>query len=417
MDAREQWIKDHVEEKDQKAVGVIDSNSIATFFTPLSDQLINEKRGTLAKVIPATACLNTSGKDERIFLSNKFQIELIVTSHDPKHMKFSGNTDITESLMICRRVRDGEGRGDTRFVSLRRNPRNSTEAIEAADAIASGKLGKWGEESIWPIHKVTKGDWSPVAFCNPELLEVFSSLNDKLESSTGQAIRELVRLGNVADVGPGGQRIRDAFDRHANDDPSAKPILWMHETGVRTTIAAEPDTIASPKHKKRDYALDILWPKAGRLLIACKINTNAIRTTSVLLDEPALGSAFVPVRPKTKDETTVHTLEKALCVWFNSTPFVICLLGARSKKLTYPHYSLDSLRSLPVPNSDDMLQLAEIYDNNKYKIIKPWPEMTSCEVRKVIDDAVAPFIGVSTATISKWREWVAEEPTVSNKMT
>ena len=106
-------------------------------------------------------------------------------------------------------------------------------------------------------------------------------------------------------------------------------------------MAAEPDTIASPKLKKRDYALDILWPKAGRLLIAGKINTNAIRTTSVLLDEPALGSAFVPVRLKTKDESEVRSLEKALCVWFTSTPFIICLLGARSKKLTYPNYSLE----------------------------------------------------------------------------
>ena len=177
----------------------------------------------------------------------------------------------------------------------------------------------------------------------------------------------------------------------------------------------KPDTIASPKLKKRDYALDILWPKAGRLLIAGKINTNAIRTTSVLLDEPALGSAFVPVRLKTKDESEVRSLEKALCVWFTSTPFIICLLGARSKKLTYPNYSLDSLRSLPVPNSDDMLQLAEIYDNNKDKTLKPWPEMTSCEVRKNIDDAVAPIIDIDSKTIATWREWVANEPTVSNK--
>ena len=45
----------------------------------------------------------------------------------------------------------------------------------------------------------------------------------------------------------------------------------------------------------------------------------------------------------------------------------------------------------------------------------PWPEMDSCEVRKIIDDAVAPIIGVDTTTIMDWRKLVATEPTVSNK--
>ena len=405
MQDRELWVKKEVEEADQQAINVINSNSIESFFTPLAERLISQKNGTLATVIPTTACLGAAAKYKRTFLAKKFQVELVVTSHDPKHPNFSGNTAITESFMICRRVKEGAGKKNTRFVSLHKNPDNAQEAIQLADAIASGDLIEWGKEMTWPADRVKQGDWRPAALYNPELVEVLVSLES----------RGLVKLGDIAEVEPAGRRIRDAFNRHADEGSNTKPILWDHKTELRKTMAAEPDIIASPKGGKRDYAIDTLWPKAGRLLIAGKINTNAIRTTSVLLDEPALGSAFVPVRPKTKDESTVRSLEKALCVWFTSTPFIICLLGARSRKLTYPNYSLDSLRSLPVPNSNDMLQLAEIYDNNKDKSLKPWLEMASCEVRKVIDDAVAPLVGVDSNTMDKWRRLITEEPTVSNK--
>ena len=90
-------------------------------------------------------------------------------------------------------------------------------------------------------------------------------------------------------------------------------------------------------------------------------------------------------------------------------------MGARSKKLTYPSYSLDSLRSLPVPNAKSIMCLPEIYDANKDKILKPWPEMDSCDVRKNIDNAVASVIGVDTKSIMNWRELVAAEPTVRGK--
>ena len=408
MQERELWIKDEVEEKDQQAIDVINSNSIATFFTPLSDQLLNEKKGTLAKVIPTTACLNTSGKEERIFLSNKFQIELVVTSHDPSHPNFSGNTGITESLMISRRAREGDKRSNSRFISLRKNPDNVQDALKAVDAIISGDLGEWGNEMAWSAERMATGDWRPTAFYNPDLLPVLLSLERN----------QFVRLGEIAEVEPGGQRIRDAFNRHVSGGPDAKTILWDHKSEIRTTMSAEPDTIASPKDGKRNYVVNTLWPKAGRLLIAVKININVVRTTGVILDKPALGSMFVPVRPIANDRKLMRSYEKILCVWFNSTPFIICLLGARSKNLLYTAYSLDTLRSLPIPKPlDMMMHLEKIYDANKDRTLKPWPEMTSCEVRKNIDDAVAPIIDVDSETITKWREWVANEPTVSNKRT
>ena len=302
MDARETWIKDQVENKDEQTIDVINHGNLRSFFTPLGNQLLNENEGTFATVVPATACIGASGLPERKFLAKRFQVELIVTSHDPKRLNFSGNTNIHESLLICRRADKGQKKLDTRFVSLRRNPRTATDAIDAADAIASGELGQWGNEFVWPAEKVDKGDWRPAAFYNPDLLAVLLSLESK----------QLVRLGEIAEVEPEGRRVRDAFNRHSNSDVAeATSVLWDHKTDIRTTMAAQPDTFATPIDEKQEYATNTLLPKASRLLIANRMYTAGVRTTSVLLEQPALGNAFIPVRPNSNDEATKRLLEKA----------------------------------------------------------------------------------------------------------
>ncbi len=103
MQQHEMGIRDEVEARDDAAGGVIDANSLRTFFTPLMDRLLNQESGVLASVLPVTACTNASGRPERRFQANRFQVALIVTSHDPKALSFSENTSINECLQIARR--------------------------------------------------------------------------------------------------------------------------------------------------------------------------------------------------------------------------------------------------------------------------------------------------------------------------
>ena len=86
MQRHELEIRDKLEARDPAAGNVITTNSIRTFFTPLADQLLRSDRGTLAKVIPATACIGASGADERRFLAERFHVERIITTHDPKRI-------------------------------------------------------------------------------------------------------------------------------------------------------------------------------------------------------------------------------------------------------------------------------------------------------------------------------------------
>ena len=90
MQQHEIDIRNRVEQRDRAAGGVITTNSIRTFFTPLAEQILHPKGGTLAKVLPVTACTGASGIAERRFFAERFHIERIVTTHDPRRIAFFG---------------------------------------------------------------------------------------------------------------------------------------------------------------------------------------------------------------------------------------------------------------------------------------------------------------------------------------
>ena len=170
MQRHELDIRNRLQARDPAAGRVITTNSIRTFFTPLADQLLRTDWGVLAKVIPATACTGASGVEERRFLAERFHVERIVTTHDPKRINFSENTSIHECLLVCRRHPDGE-RPPTAFVSLRVMPDNAEDAIEAADAIVSGKPSRWGNVLDWPADRMRSGDWTPVQWFDGTLAQ------------------------------------------------------------------------------------------------------------------------------------------------------------------------------------------------------------------------------------------------------
>ena len=188
MQQHELGLRDTLMQSDPEAAATIDANSIATYFTPIVERMLSSPGSTLALVLPATACTGSSGQAERRFRARHFRIETVVTSHDPKRINFSENTDIHECLLIARRR---EERSDpavadppTRFVSLSRMPTTPDEALAAADAISCGDLGDWGSVTLWPADRVCDGDWSPVQWYDGELAEIARSLE------TGTATRQ-----------------------------------------------------------------------------------------------------------------------------------------------------------------------------------------------------------------------------------
>lgn len=417
MQREEQRVREVVASADREAGRLIDFNSVRTFFTPLADALLKKDTGVLGKVLPTTACTSTSGLEERRFLASRFHIDVIVTTHDPKRPNFSENTSIHESLLVCRRKTERNARAPTLFVSLAHKLDHPTEITELAAwlrAVHQRRPHEWHALFEWPEERMAAGDWSPAQWFDGDLAYVA----EEIESLAG-----LVPLGEMALVEPAGQRISDAFVNPLKNEAKPEyPVMWRHQTAKRTKMRASADCVTEPKIGKRTYAQH-LWSRASRLLLAKRLNPQAVRTPSVMVDEPVLGGAWVPVSPhepllrRRSDGPSRLCLQQAWCVFLNSTPGAILFLSRRSKKLTYPAYSLDQLRSLPCPDPRKVTidRLATAFDELQDRELLPWAQMDRCPVRARLDAVVGKTLGIDPAKLAEWRRRLVQEPTISNK--
>ena len=404
MQRHEHGIQEHVEYRDSAAAGVITANSIRTFFTPLADKLLRESESTLAMVISTTACTSTSGVAERRFLANRFHIETVVTSHDPRRPNFSENTAIHESLLICRRRSRDNGCPDrpTRFVALRAMPSTVEEAIEAVEAIQTGDTGKWFTVYEQPETLIRKGDWRPCQFLDPELVTAAM----QLEQHEG-----LLPLGDRYLLGPSGRRIRDAFCPVDDGDENYYRVFWGRSMDLRTTMESSPEQLVTEKKP----ALAVRYRKqAGHVLLAAKFDTLAGKLIAIFSEQPALGSMWVPIQTQNMSVEDA----KALCAWHNSTLGMLGFLIRRSTKLTNPSFSQAHLATLRVPDFrvTSSSILAEAYEQTRQMSATPWKDAPDDDMRERLDQAAADTTGIELETIRNLRERISREPTVSSEL-
>ena len=406
LQEREIEIAEFLRNRDYSAFLAIDQTSVESFFAPVADALVKPAAGSLASIAPTTALTGASSAPKRKFLAERFQIETIVTSHDPERMNFSENTSIHESLIVARRP--GSERVATRFVSLARMPQNTHEAILLSDLINRRQpLGSWGTEHSWPWPRIREGDWSAAQFYD-------GTLSYAVHDLAALAGTVLTPAGTLCHIEPGGQRIRDAFLRNSTPDaPWTVPILLDHSTEIRTAMNAEADVYGVPKPDRVGYAKH-LHRKASRLLVVNRLRTNTVRVSACYAPQPLLGSAWIPVRPISPNPAFEH----ALCGWWNSTPGVLTLLHCRAKALDYPRFALASLRALlvPDPNRVDIAPLADAFAATRAEALRPWPQMDDCPNRAILDQAAAQVLRIDGRVIAGWRKRIANEPTVSGKI-
>ena len=137
------------------------------------------------------------------------------------------------------------------------------------------------------------------------------------------------------------------------------------------------------------------------------------RVAAVMLPERAVGSIWTPCRPHDP------RIAKALCLYLNSTPGLVALLGGRdNRKPSYPSFSLDTLRSVPVPNFPAL-------DPTKLDMLDGWfewlqrealqslPRMHEDPVRQQIDEAVTEALGLDPDWVAALRHELAREPSVT----
>ena len=384
----------------------------ANSFMVLGDQLVRESSSTLAVILPTVMATNPAASETRKYLAQWFHIDTIVTSHDPGRIFFSENTSIGEILLVCRRWKGDGPKPPTRVVNLARNP---AMPIEALDTAARIERGEWVSRDFTVQHvdsaRIERGDWSAVNFLSPFLLEAYRKL-----SETSSAMVPTVPLSDLAEVGPAGQRIRDAYTHSDMPTLSGRRALWYHKTDVTTSMWAETDSYIEPKPSKRERRLaDSYWEQRSNMLLPHRLWLPLARVAAVTLETPAVGSIWTPCRPNDPD------IAKALCIYLNSTPGLLSLLGGRdNRKPSYPSFSLDTLRSLPVPNFEALsIANREVLDSwfdwLQNDTLLPFPRMHEDPVRRQIDEAVTQALGLDPEWVATVRQNLAREPSVTDR--
>ena len=290
-------------------------------FLVLGDKLVKEDLGVLAVVLPTVMATNPAASETRNHLAERFHVETIVSSHDPKRIFFSENTSIGEVLLVCRRW-DGTGRKPpTNVVNLAENPQNAFEALDVARKIEVAiRRESTGPADFFTIQQVEEerireGDWSAVNFLSPFLVRAHRSLKE--DNLAGVP---MVPLGNLADVGPEGRRVRDTYTRSPMPTLSGRRALWFHKTDVTQSMQVDTDVYIEPKASKRHLA-DRYWEQRGRFFLPHRLWLPLARVSAVTLPEAALGSIWTPCRPHQPE------IEEAICLYFNSTAGILSLLG------------------------------------------------------------------------------------------
>ena len=79
-----------------------------TSFTVLADRLV-KPGGRIALVLPVTSLAGEAWSEVRAMLSSRYQVEFVVSSHDPEMRSMSYDTSIAEVLLVARRLEGSRG--------------------------------------------------------------------------------------------------------------------------------------------------------------------------------------------------------------------------------------------------------------------------------------------------------------------
>ena len=388
--------------------GMTDKTSTRPLYVALGLKLIDQDNGVLAMVIPTSALLAPSGREERRILARELRVRWIVTCHEPGNVNMSQRTGINESLVVGTR-RDRDRDLPTTFVSLDRLPRSGVEADELARDIAKGVLPPEAQQRDVAASRIRAGDWSPAGWRNLDLDKAYETLLAHPE------LRPLHDIDGVAMQAPGhgilvpcepGQTPELRIVNSKSMD--AQRTLRGHaDTNVR--LKGPPDEAPERHARRLEQNLADWAPLKSHLLVCTGQNLQSARLNAVATDEPMLGMRWKPMQGINRRTA------RAWALWLNSTPGRIATLTQRGKTLAYPVYTPEGLRRIRVPDTvaTDAIARLEAAWLATADIEVPSYRDGYVEVRRAWDDAVADALGLSVDEVRGWAALLNAEPAVS----
>jgi hypothetical protein len=415
---------------------------LGSVFVAIADRYIKEG-GRLALVLPKALVSGVAWVPTRELLAKNYQVEFLVASHDPERWNFSESTNLSEVMLVARKLERGEDASAKPAVVLNlwRNPDTSFEALAIYHTLinqpappglqgqgalefsldrSSGreKLGEalafaWEEMRSW------KAWILPCAFAQSDLIRAAYFITKGelwLPGRRGFAPIPLKPLGDFAVLGPDRRDIHDGFNmcQHA----TAFPAFWGHDAQAITNLEQEPNAflipLAEAKANRTLRKAEDLWPLAGRIMLGERIRMNTQRLFCLRVSEIVLSNMWWPL--SLKEPFRSEEIEKAMVLWLNSTLGLLLVLANRQEtEGAWIDFKKPVLEKLPVLDmgslsAGQLAQLAAAYDEVCREELRPFPEMDSDPVRAKIDAAIAQALNLPDFSVL--RRLLAREPVV-----
>jgi hypothetical protein len=367
----------------QESLSASITAGLGAVFVALGDRQLKEG-GRLALVLPKAVLSGIAWSLTRELFSQKYHLEYVFVSHEVHHWNFSENTNLTEALVVARKLRSGEDANGSivTFVNLWRQPSTVVGALSLAHTLLSSRpplLGdgtgvmqlrideaKYGEAFALPWSQVKAHSLAtPCAFAQATLTAVFMDLalhsRLQLPAETHTYRIPLCPLRKLGMIGPDPRDVYDGFSL-AEGERTTYPALWGHNPDQVTSLRAEPNMYLRPRAEAlegrplRDYTL--LWPRAGRLLVAQRIRLNTKRVVAVRIDQKVLSDVWWPIDLK---DSVQHQseVEKCLVLWLNSSLGLFLLLGLREEtEGAWVQYKKPMWEEMPVLDATALGQTA-----------------------------------------------------------
>jgi hypothetical protein len=326
-----------------KRIGASATAGLGSVFVALADRWL-KPNGRLAFVLPAALVSGEAWASTRRLLAQRYQLEIVVASHDAERPNFSENTHLSEILFIARKRGESESPERTTYVNLWRNPRSIHEALDLANRITqmpepaliegsgvstiSGTTGKLAEVITLPPAEGNQ-NWVGALFAQSELLRIGWSLEQgvlRLPGTPGAALVPVCRLDALGALGPDRKRIHEGF-KVTLHDWTPYPAFWGHLSESVRTIAQAPNARLSvwrDSPRGPEYGPH-LWKRSGRILLAERLRSNTHRVIAVAFETEVLGNTWWALRAPDLSRQQ----EMALLLWLNSSLSILLFFGRR----------------------------------------------------------------------------------------
>lgn len=375
--------------------------------------------GHLALVLPRALLSGVAWKHTRELLSARYHVRTVIVSHEPRQWQFSENTNISEALIVARKLRPSEKPGPTAFLNLAHKPRTVVEALALAEAVlhATGAplMGNAGTQVVRSNgtvfgelveatpDMVSKELWSyPTAFAQTDLVRATYYLSKGSLWIPGSGIvgtAPMTGLGALGKLGPDRRDIGDGFN--VSQTPTSYPAFLGHDSAAVTTLQQKPNKWLLPLAKAkagrplRDSTL--LWGRAGNIIVVDRFRSNTNRVAACRLDEPVLSNTWWPFQLNASRGSAGK--EKALVVWLNSTYGLLVLMANRVETQgPFMEFKKPTLASMPVLDvgalsAAQLRVLERTYDTVFESGLLPLHQIVSDPVRAQLDAAISNALG------------------------